>query len=246
MYAPNEDNPKFFTDIFSKSEKYEGYRIIAGDFNLARNPELDRSTKSILNPKATEVVRSYFENNHIDDVWQISNPKRKHFPWKRLKPVMVASRLDYIATDAAITPWFSSINMKIGHKTDHLMVEGKVDVNKIGRGPGLWKLNTQHLHSIEFVEFLNKKLQDQKVQKEYLELDPGQKWEHLKLTIIYYAQTFSRRVVAEKNMVKSQLEEQITNLINKQEKSEIDIEMLERSEQDLQEINSKKAQGAIF
>ena len=40
LYAPNKDTPGFFTEIFNKLENYDGQRIIVGDFNCMREPEI--------------------------------------------------------------------------------------------------------------------------------------------------------------------------------------------------------------
>lgn len=42
VYGPNEDNPKFFEDLFLTLSTLQGSFIIGGDFNCTLNPLLDR------------------------------------------------------------------------------------------------------------------------------------------------------------------------------------------------------------
>ena len=45
IYAPNNDNPEFFQEIFEIIQKMECiFVIIGGDFNLVLNDALDRSS----------------------------------------------------------------------------------------------------------------------------------------------------------------------------------------------------------
>ena len=41
LYAPNEDKPHFFLEIFEKLLNFEGHRILIGDFNLALECQID-------------------------------------------------------------------------------------------------------------------------------------------------------------------------------------------------------------
>ena len=47
VYAPNQESPQFWLEVFKCLEQFEGKRIIVGDFNVALDNNLDRS-----NPKS--------------------------------------------------------------------------------------------------------------------------------------------------------------------------------------------------
>ena len=247
IYAPNDDQPDFFSTVFRKSETMEGHRIVLGDFNLVLNPELDRSTKKCNNNAATDYVLEYIESNNLADIWRLRNPNRKHYSWRRKNPNKVASRLDIILVDLAIASWFKYVSMKQSHRTDHLLVEGKIDILQTQRGPGLWRFNTRHLTNPEFIRLMNEQLTEQILVGQERQLNPNQLWEHVKLTLAYNAQMFSRKIARETNLIQTQLQDKIELMLQDQEHlTEGDEVILERSIQDLEEFKSKKAQGAIF
>ena len=246
VYAPNEDNPEFFRQLLAESEKYSGYRIVTGDFNLALNPELDRNTRTINNPKATAYVNEYIESNSLIDIWRVRNPTRKFFSWRRMKPVKLESRIDLMIIDQGIAQWVSKIEMKQSFRTDHLLVFCNIDINMIKRGAGIWKFNSNHLRNPFFVKTLNEKIKKQIDIAVRAEFSPSQLWEHIKLTIIYNAQDLSRKIAFENNMIQSQLEERLDRYGEQEFLTEGDEILRDRTKRDLDQLVSLKAQGAIF
>ena len=246
VYAPNNDNPQFFSELFKLTENLPGYRLLVGDFNVALDPEKDRSTKTFNNPHATTLINEYIDENFLQDVWHTRHPDRRFYSWKRNKPTKIGSHIDYILTDAAISLWHQSITMRSGYKTDHCMVLTDIQINEVKRGPGLWRLNTRHLHNRLFLETINQELDKQMLIIKEQGLDPAQAWEHIKLCLITQAKIFSSKFASEKNMIQNQLEDNIAKLNNVESLTSADQIVLERTELDLQEIKRQKVQGAIF
>ena len=44
IYAPNTDDPKFFSELFLLLASLQGQYLMAGDWNVTLNPVKDRST----------------------------------------------------------------------------------------------------------------------------------------------------------------------------------------------------------
>ena len=89
LYAPNRDYPGFFADCFREISKFDGRRIIIGDFNLALNPVIDRKTtkhRSANNDASKEIVKNYMENSLLSDIWRERHPDLQHFTWRHTKP----------------------------------------------------------------------------------------------------------------------------------------------------------------
>ena len=64
IYAPNEDSPQFFRNIFNKIREMDCvFQIIGGDFNVALNPELDRGSEIMYNRNAREIILQEMEND---------------------------------------------------------------------------------------------------------------------------------------------------------------------------------------
>ena len=246
LYAPNEDQPSFFESILKMSEKFDGYRIVAGDFNIALNPELDRTSQKLNNPNATMYVNEYIKDNNLIDLWRLRNPNRKHYSWRRSKPKQIGSRIDLLIVDIAIASWFTHICMKKSHKTDHLLLDSQIRIENNLRGPGLWRFNTRHLYNPAFIKKMNQAIDEQLEHVIVQKMKPDVAWEHIKLTLIYHANEFSRKIAAESNLIRNQLETEIDRLENLENISEGNQAILDRTHQDLEDLVTKKAQGAIF
>ena len=69
LYAPNEDDPNFFTSVFSQLLDFKGEKIIVGgDFNLVL--DVDKDNKGGLartHKKSREVITNFFENLDLTD-----------------------------------------------------------------------------------------------------------------------------------------------------------------------------------
>ena len=72
------------------------------------------------------------------------NENKKHFTWRRNKPTLIQSRLDYWLISTPLTYDVTQVKISPGFKTDHSAILMKFDLKSIPkRGPGLWKLSTE-------------------------------------------------------------------------------------------------------
>ena len=80
IYAPNEDNPKFFSEVFQIVNELDSvYNIVGGDFNVALDPLLDRNDNNWYNNKANEIIHDFMDNQNMNDIWRVRNPDLKRF-----------------------------------------------------------------------------------------------------------------------------------------------------------------------
>ena len=57
VYAPNEDKPEFFLDLFSEMSKMQAAdKIIVGDFNLVLDEKKDSCCRKKNNDKSRDVI----------------------------------------------------------------------------------------------------------------------------------------------------------------------------------------------
>ena len=81
IYAPNWDDDNLFMKLFARIPNADNHRIImAGDWNLVQNINLDRSslTQSTL-PKSAKVVLHNASQLGLSDPWRFFNPQSKAF-----------------------------------------------------------------------------------------------------------------------------------------------------------------------
>ena len=160
VYAPNSDDPEFFTETFRQILNAQiPEMLLIGDFNLVLDPNLDRIDKRQYAPKAVRVIKEFMENLELEDIWRIKNPTMKQMSWHRRKPYSsqkTGSRINFALVCTPLTNVVDKIKYSYGHKTDHGMLTLELLQKKNVRGPGYWKFNRQLLHDKQFVKKANK------------------------------------------------------------------------------------------
>ena len=140
IYAPNEDNSTFFVDAFTLLEHQEGKRLIAGDFNLVMETNLDRHNSNAVNhEKSLEIIQKYDEDTQMCDIWRIRNPDSRQYTYMRnenSKERYVGSRIDFFLIEKLIESWTKSIKIHPKFKCDHSPVILQLNPFMINRGRG--------------------------------------------------------------------------------------------------------------
>ena len=132
IYAPNEDDPNFFVNIFQQIVALLiGDVLICGDFNLVLQPQLDRTGDHSYKPKALSCLNDLMEQQDMIDVWRCQNPEEVYYSWKRIKN----AKLSGIANKV------SNIQYAPGYKSDHASIQITLNFGHSFQGPGYWKLN---------------------------------------------------------------------------------------------------------
>ena len=251
-YAPNEDSPEFFHQIIQTIQEQDKVDmcIWGGDFNvwLSENDKLGDFIQS----HSVEVINEFLQENFWADVWRCLHPVTSHYTWLRKKPIS-GSRLDYFliqegqldfVLDCTILPQFLS---------DHSPVFLDIQSTKTIRGKGYWKLNNQHLKNKEYVDNVNKIIQEVKEAK----LKPLVRLDVLKNNVTNYSQEFSREKarsnVKKINKLQQKLESQNKKLAMVNLTSDTAIKWIEKVNVKIDTIKSEleketkiKAEGQIL
>ena len=181
VYAPNKDNPLFIDLLFKEVTRFSpDHVIIAGDFNLALDLDMDRKGSYCNNNKAAKCLASHLTALDLFDAWRRFHVNQKGFTWRRMQPTPIFSRLDYIFTSETMAQFIDSIQIKYGYRSDHSMVYMSVSINPSQRGPGYWKLNNSLLKDPEYLDKVNTLL-DIELGQEFTSYH--NKWEMIKLAI---------------------------------------------------------------
>ena len=185
IYAPNEDDPNFFTSVFNQLLDFKCEEIIVGgDFNLVL--DVDKDKKGGLarsHKKSLEVINDFSENLDLIDAWRVLNPESSRFTWRQKKPE-VHCRLDFFLVNQTTFCNTVSADILPGYKTDHSMITLQISLHSNNRGRGFWKLNTSFLNDIEYVNRIKSVINQTKV--EYAQDDtvnPNLLWEMVKLKV---------------------------------------------------------------
>ena len=106
IYAPNDDNPKYFQDINalieSSQEEYD-HIIVGGDFNLVIDTVKDKiGGREHTHTKARLVLNKIIEQHQLLDIWRHQHNDSKEYTWKKYNPDIIFERLDYFLVSATL------------------------------------------------------------------------------------------------------------------------------------------------
>ena len=162
IYAPNDDQPAFFVEIFKKLENFNGHRIVVGDLNLALNKELDRNLPtSKNNDNAVEVLSKYQEETMLIDIWHDRNENKKQYSFiASIKNKHIMSVLDYCLVDCSISSWVENVKYILAFKSDHSAISMELLPFEVKKKWSLWKLNTTVVEEIDYVHIMNKEIRE--------------------------------------------------------------------------------------
>lgn len=183
IYAPNEDSPLYFTNLFDTVNSMNNpHKMYGGDFNVVRDPTIDRCGMSeLLKPNATAVVNKYVDENELIDIWRYENPNKKRYTWIRNNPMFSGSRLDYWLVSAPFLQHCISTDIPASFVGDHAPITIKLQTSANPRGKGYWKFNNSLLNDDQYVNMINELIDEVIVQH------PGEDsrlvWEALKLRV---------------------------------------------------------------
>ena len=244
IYAPNEDNPRYFESLREKLKERSENKILIGDFNLTLDVDMDRYNTYNNNNRAKAVVEEIMEEFYLNDVWRIRNPEKREYSWRKSGQTQKASRIDLALTSQGMDQWIEYTTYLSSIKTDHRALYLCLQLSDIERGKGYWKFNNQLLKDKEFLEYMSKEIL---ITLEASKEKPAsKKWEILKERIKKSTRKYSRKKASEDNLIIEQLSEIVNEYeanfpLNKEEDK-----LLLETKTDLEEKIIEKTQGAMF
>ena len=246
VYAPNLDEPEFFTDIFDRISTTAYINlVIIGDFNVVLE-HIDRTEYKVYNHKAAEKIREKMSEYNLVDQWRVMNPNAIQYSWYRYAPKYSASRIDYALVNEACRNKIMGAEYGSVTGTDHNMLTLELMFSTVNRGKGTWKFNNQLLMSKDFCASVSEKIKQ--ILEKYQSVDAVKKWDILKYEVTTYIQTLARRIAHEKNNKFRQLEQKIATLKNQlssQDDSSL-AQQLHTAQTEYDELLTQKAMGAAF
>ena len=183
VYAPSDkDDPKFFETLFDTLEgRNYDHVIISGDFNVGLDEKLDYMgyTGKAPRPKSRETIKRFLKQYSMSDVYRDRNPSTVQNTWQQRDKTQARSvkqaRLDYFLIDNELCSFveLAGAAEPFNSKFDHRAVLLKVDLSRVQRGPGYWKMNNALLDELEYVDLVHSTIIS--VIHSYQSVRPGEK-----------------------------------------------------------------------
>lgn len=154
IYAPNWDNPSFFSSLFSSIPNLNShYLILGGDFNCVMDPRYDWSNpKTLEQSAAAKAVSAFMTQTGCADPWRFLNPSKKEFSF--FSSVHQSySRIDYFFQDKALLPLVRSSEYSAIVISDHAQHSLNLDFSNIRGGVNQWRFDSGLLSDKEFCKY---------------------------------------------------------------------------------------------
>ena len=159
VYAPNWDNAKFFSDLFSLLPDMNSHNLIlGGDLNTVLCPGLDRSrtTPGTLS-KSAETIKAFLQAYGVIDVWRYKHPGSRQYSFFSAAHQSYC-RLDYLLMDRRLLPFLKSSECESIVISDHGPVTMTLGFPNNEPPQRIWRLNSRLLSNEEFVAFINSQI----------------------------------------------------------------------------------------
>jgi exonuclease III len=152
LYGPNKDTPQFYDSILDRLSKYENsLYILAGDFNLVLNQEVDcQNYLHLNNPNARDEVHSIISELNLIDVWRENNIEKREYTWFRHNPIKKA-RLDFFLISDQLYTEVDCTKILPGYRTDHSLIYMCLEFGKFRKGRSYWKFNNSLLRDEAYI-----------------------------------------------------------------------------------------------
>ena len=219
-YAPNHeaDHVLFLESIFTfvndMNASADREVIWGGDHNLALKTSIDRmggnpSPWKISLSKIEELCAKY----DLVDIWRLRNPHVKRYTWRRLRPNLVQSRIDFFLTSDSLQMTITKADITPSVLTDHSAISITIGDSKHKLGSSYWKLNNSLLFNPEYIDLIQSNFPIWLGEYGAVN-DVRLAWEFIKHKIKIATIRFSKTKARErKNKIKT-LEQKLTHLEN--------------------------------
>ena len=210
-YFPTADKKKeqaeFLSEINNIIEKNSAQTIWGGDMNTHLKPVLDKFKNQNATPsKTAQTINNMLEETNMMDVWRVLNPEISRYTWRNNAVTgLKQSRIDYWFVPTSLIYKTKQCNIKTAPFTDHNLIEIGISLNNTAtKGRGLWKFNNQLLSDKEYVNRINKIIED--YTKENMNVsNKGVLWDTLKAIIRGYTISYASAKAKESRKYESDL-----------------------------------------
>ena len=207
VYAPNNDDPDFYLQVFAKVNQFDySSLIVGGDFNAVMGPlDYQGGRERHSNVKSSDIISILMDDFNLCDIWRDFHPNLKQYTRHQKSP-KVLSRLDFILVSDNLINNCVSSKIIPGIQSDHSIVTLQFNDGLPSKGPGFWKLNCNFLHhDSDFVNLIKTKIKEFKEDHCHSDCNPNILWDALKCTITGVCIDYSSRKKKERIAKKTKI-----------------------------------------
>ena len=248
QYAPNDDKTDFLQTLDTLiNENDDKSFIIGGDFNTVMDTNIDKKGGNLSKNKNTrEKLNEIVSSNDLSDLWRFLNPGKRGFTWHSNHKPPIYCRLDFFLVSKDIATYVNECKISTGFKSDHSLVYFNININKIKRGPGYFKLNNSILFDKEYQRKVRSSINDTvHINKD---ANPNTLWEVIKGNIRNETMSFTcmkrKKEKTEEEQLKNEIDALETQILENQNESL--ITKLKEKKNNLERIVQNRTNGIII
>ena len=99
---------------------------------------------------------------NLCDIYRRLHPTTRRYTWRRKNPVK-QSRLDFFLASNSILDIVKTCDVKLSYRSNHSMIELEIILNHFISGKGIWKFNNSLLSSLDYLDVINKAIDEEKL-----------------------------------------------------------------------------------
>ena len=133
--------------------------IVCGDFNLVLDSSIDYENYKDSNHNISSrklLIKTIIERELMDPFRHLHRETRI-YTWKRFSSSQ-RGRLDFFLTTKSLIPLLRNCDIDISYRSDHSIIVLELQFSNQKHGKGYWKFNNSLLNDIEYVNLINKKI----------------------------------------------------------------------------------------
>ena len=171
IYGPSDrDKPDFFENVFNIMNSFEqvvGRQVVvAGDWNVVLNPDIDTRNYRSYNPKprSRRKIKEKMDELELVDIYRNVYPDKRIYTWRRFNSI-IQSRLDFILVSDSLIDRVTHVGVVPGYRSDHSIVSVSIkNMNLLNKQKMYWKFNNSLLRDINFVTEIKEVILATKIQ----------------------------------------------------------------------------------
>ena len=196
-YAPNGAAEKidFYKRLYQVIESVkddDAQLILAADLNCTIEPRMDNLGGKNHSKAEVNELNNLVNKLGLIDSWRMFHSNEKSYTWKH-KSNPILRRIDYVLVNEQCFNQISDIDIVTIPNSDHRGYLCFLESIKTKRGPSYWKLNNSFLKNNDYVEGVNKIIQNCIT----LEGDPQVLWDYCKTQIKTFSLAYGKRKAQE-------------------------------------------------
>jgi exonuclease III len=257
IYAPvssfEQEQMEMMANLINELEPYmHSNLILAGDWNVYLNDQLDKKSKSgnkCVNSKYRDMVNLFMDNFDLTDCWRMTHPSMKRYTCRsgRKGEGVTQTRIDIVLIKEGLMNFYIDSKIEAGFKSDHNYITVVLKSSDETRGRGFWKFNNKLLKDITYVNMMKAMIQTE-IEENNHYVDKGFLWDYIKMRIrsetMIYSGTIQKLKRIEHKRILDDIERLDLDYTNNP--NENTAQQLDTAKNELETLHKEKLASSMF